>query len=583
MSSQTVTCVQRVLVGCVLFILLPAFPVGGEPVLNFSDLTSGPRSGNSDSSQGQPPDQDGAIVSVWGTGLGTRQGTSKVTVNNAPASHVYFWGDAKPPYSPADLSVRHSMQVVIFQVSHLAADGAGSISITMDGAVSNPLPFVVRPAAIRFVSPQGDNEGGDGGWSKPWRSISRAIDQMKAGDITYVLDGFTQARETDYNAAVNLSLNGTPDKPAALIAYPGATVSIGGDSAKRALGHFRSGYGYTHDWTLAKFNLCANENAVDMGSGFRAVGNHVTAPTANAPEGAIAAQGNNLAVLGNEITEVGKPGASKLTHPIYISSARSSSGNRLPAESNREIAWNYLHDNNANRAINIYSEGASTAYMSGHKVHDNFIVNQVGGGMLLGQYMTGENWVYNNVIANAGLGPEPAGGDAQGHIGVEIEPGIEGGPATTLYFCNNTIYACGWQGAAWGAQGFGHVSFGRIGLYSLLFANNIICSTGTPYLAKRDGAPSPNGGHNLWFGAGQPPTWDKDALNADPRFAGVARLDFHLLPNSPAIGAGIDIRPTIFRDFENVPRPADRAFDLGAYQFPAVSPAASRPSRGAGR
>ena len=78
-----------------------------------------------------------------------------------------------------------------------------------------------------------------------------------------------------------------------------------------------------------------------------------------------------------------------------------------PLESNREIAWNYLH-NNAIRGINIYSEQASTAFMTGHKVHDNFILDQVGDGLLIGYYVTGENWVYNNVIARAGLGPTPA-------------------------------------------------------------------------------------------------------------------------------------------------------------------------------
>ena len=155
-------------------------------------------------------------------------------------------------------------------------------------------------------------------------------------------------------------------------------------------------------------------------------------------------------------TDVGKPGADKLYHPIYISSPRISSGPRLPAEAGREIAWNYIHDNNANVGINVYSEGSSTAYMSGHRIHDNFIIDQKGEGMLLGSYMTGENWVYNNVIARAGLGPEPTEGDrAMNHIGVQFALGAPGAPPTTLHFYNNTIYGCGWSGATWGPSANG--------------------------------------------------------------------------------------------------------------------------------
>lgn len=35
-----------------------------------------------------------------------------------------------------------------------------------------------------------------------------------------------------------------------------------------------------------------------------------------------------------------------------------------------------IHDNPANRGINIYSEQSSTAYMTGHKVHDNIICSK---------------------------------------------------------------------------------------------------------------------------------------------------------------------------------------------------------------
>jgi hypothetical protein len=133
--------------------------------------------------------------------------------------------------------------------------------------------------------------------------------------------------------------------------------------------------------------------------------------------------------------------------------------------------------------------------MSGHRVHDNFIIDQKGEGMLLGQYMTGENWVYNNVIARAGLGPERTDGiRGMNHIGVQIDMGIRGGPPTTLYFNNNTIFGCGWSGAARGPAANGAIAFDNLGQYKLVFARNLIVSTGQPFLAVRQQAPAPLSG-----------------------------------------------------------------------------------------
>src|SRR5215470_3222809 len=44
------------------------------PVLYFTDLAGGPRSGNGDTSKGQSAKQNGALVTVWGANLGTSRG-----------------------------------------------------------------------------------------------------------------------------------------------------------------------------------------------------------------------------------------------------------------------------------------------------------------------------------------------------------------------------------------------------------------------------------------------------------------------------------------------------------------------------
>src|SRR5690349_17437592 len=47
-------------------------PSAIAPVLFFSNVTSGPNTGNGDASLGQIPGQDGALVTIWGAHLGTK-------------------------------------------------------------------------------------------------------------------------------------------------------------------------------------------------------------------------------------------------------------------------------------------------------------------------------------------------------------------------------------------------------------------------------------------------------------------------------------------------------------------------------
>ena len=168
---------------------LPALDLAAGPVLNFSDFTVGPKTGNTDISLGQVSGQDGAIVTVWGTGLGSAQGSSQISLGGVPATNVYYWGNAVAPYSPADMYSAQGMQEVIFQVSHLAADGLGSIAVNVGGATSNTLPFTVGAGTIRFVSTAGNDTTATGAWTSPYRTIQKAVAAMTPGSITYVENG----------------------------------------------------------------------------------------------------------------------------------------------------------------------------------------------------------------------------------------------------------------------------------------------------------------------------------------------------------------------------------------------------------
>jgi len=549
----------------VVMILLLCQSLFSAPILCFSDLAGGPKTGNTDVSLGQTSSADGAVVTVWGKNLGASQGTSKIFVNGIEA-RVYSWKNAT---GPADLYTRHNMQMIEFQVSGSTPDNGAGITVAVNGVTSNALPFAIRPAHIFFVKTTGNDTTGDGTWSRPWKTMPKGVAGMDTGGIVYVCDGESATTEDSYGGAVNLDRHGSDAQPFSIIAYPGAQVFVGDSSLRFGFGHWESGYGYTDHWNVAKFHITSGEISIPVSTGSRLAGNYITAPTASAAEGTVEADGDNVFILGNEITKAGKYGCSKLYHPLYVSSPRTGSGPRYTTQQNREIAYNYFHDNNAIRGINIYSEQAYTAFMTHHKVHDNFIMDQVSDAMLIGYYTVGENWIYNNIIVKAGLGPDPDPGEssASTHYGVQIDAGHED-TSTVIYFYNNTIYGCGWSGTSNGPGASGNVCITDLSRYTLHFNNNIICSTGEPYVAgwSDNDLTAVAGGNNLWFGKGAAPSWDAAPVNSDPKFADTAKADMHLTQGSPALNAGRDVSSVVAVDFDGVARPVGPAFDIGAYE-----------------
>ena len=131
------------------------------PILNFSDLINGPKSGLGDGLG------EGAIVTIWGNNLGSSQGTSKVYFkdsNNSihEAAHVYYWknADGQLPGGPSDLYTSHKMQEIAFSIPSAVADGAGKIYVEVEGVNSTELDFYARSdGIIRFVKAGGVDSG----------------------------------------------------------------------------------------------------------------------------------------------------------------------------------------------------------------------------------------------------------------------------------------------------------------------------------------------------------------------------------------------------------------------------------------
>ena len=183
------------------------------PVLFFSDITSGPNTGGENG--------NGAYVTIYGNYFGASQGASTATAGGGVMVNCKIWGAAWLWY-----------QKIACQLGPNAA--SGSLVVTVNGLSSNPLPFTVASGNIYFVSTTG-SDSNPGSFASPWATLLNARNVMQPGDITYAMNGVSQPGDdgTGWDSAFLLSGGGQGNwcsasgPPRALVAYPGATATIG--------------------------------------------------------------------------------------------------------------------------------------------------------------------------------------------------------------------------------------------------------------------------------------------------------------------------------------------------------------------
>ncbi len=570
------------------FLLASPGLLAQAPVLFFSDITSGPNTGGENG--------NGAYVTVYGNYFGTAQGASTATAGGGVMVNCKVWGAAWLWY-----------QKVTCQLGPDAS--SGNLVVTVGGQASNPLPFTVAPGNIYFVSTSGSDRN-SGAFTSPWSTLLKARDAMQPGDITYAMNGVAQSTDdgSGWDAALLLSGGGQGNwcsasgPPRALVAYPGATVTIGNSSGGLPDYGLRTS-DCQGNYVLAGISFRGQAPAqAGSGANYRFVAGDFTCPyTQGAGGGACfqTSQAGTVDFYGNHVYNAGASNASALFQAVYFST-----------DSNYiDMGWNLVEHVHGCRGVQVHSSplgSGGSGDPTGHdqysiSIHDNTIHDTQCDGIIVDTVdpSQGPVSVYNNVIYNAGQGPNNP--EATGGWNcVNVPGGTENGPygSGTVEVFNNTLFACGtFATPPYGSDNNGIAENGdepkgapAIYVHS---RNNLIDAvttsqypSGVPYFvvwnpatggmcANSQVCPWLFGTNNLLWGAGAPVTDLTEILasvNADPRVVSTALPDLHLTSGSPAIQAGSLIGGIAVygvnntgRDHDGLLRPPTPA--IGAYEL----------------
>ena len=582
------------------------------PVLNFTDLVSGPDTGLGDGKG------SGTIVTVWGQHLGSSQGESEIVVKDSSGTertpHIYYWkiADGQLPGGPADLHSSHRMQEIAISIPD-GNDGPVEIIVKTNDGISNALPFTVRAGSIYHTKPGGDNTNGDGSFNNPWEFSNGGAasnhfpkapgnERLTKGSIVYshgVQEPASSTSGIEYGFFLR-ALHGTASEQIAFATYPGTSSKI--EAGMRGLKGYLSEaivlskytvlVGYIDEPApgapyLPPDNTNSNFNIFTTSDG-RYIGNYLaerTGKCANGYHGAITSNGmsgSNVKVYGNQIVDWGCDQTSHFAHTTYMSK-RSADGS--PATPAWEFGWNYLKDNKAKHGIHFYDESTASGQdcddVTGTlSAHDNVIINQKGSGVSIRAVDTDGSapcWtagvdIYNNILVNVGLGPLAEPGNGTSPQGIIVGQGTSGDHR----IFNNLIY--GFSDADSRAHGtpiaISATFKPEAGSPNITITNNIVYSTEDQPFYNGD---TPLGGQNIWHYTGGTaskalvPSWGQNQSTANP-LINLTGLIFATDDNSPVNNNGVsalknrdiygykrdvgnDIGPMIHTDFLKAPNP----------------------------
>ncbi len=514
-------------------------PAPPPPHIFFTDLISGPAVGGQN---GQ-----GAFVTIYGAGFGQNRLASSVSIGKGSAAAYPVWTDTR---ITAQIGARASSGNIVVHV-------AGS-------ADTNGVPFTVRAGRIYFVAVRGKDTAA-GSYVSPWKTLVHAKSRLRPGDIAYAMNGVQQSSLDAYDSSFSIQTSGRPGAPLALVAYPGATVTLGSIQGPAMAARTPNIDRASDHWVLAGLTFRGAQEGLDLTASrdWRIIGNDFSCPNGFGPTGCIeTSQANNIEFLGNTVHDIAKPRTTKTYHAVYFST-----------DSNHiDVGWNTIARVRGCRGLQFHSspidKGTGRNQYDLH-VHDNVIHDTVCDGINFATVDPSRGVVeaYNNLIYNTGSGPDPQDGEAN-YSCIYIQGGAEYGAAGsgTIDIYNNTLYNCGGRNNT--DSGALATSAGSPRQFVRLRNNIIVQRPGEAYLSPNSSGVQLTGENNIFWGSPEalPPLRRKlqNVLDRDPLLVNPAGAEFTLQQGSPALDAGT---PTSLQyDIRGLPRPTNGRPDLGAYQ-----------------
>ncbi len=549
------------------------------PRIFYSDLDSGPNTGGENN--------NGVYVTIYGHGFGSSQGSSMVTIGGgAPAQYKVWCGSCWGGASGTEYDK------VTVQLGASAA--SGNIVLTTSAGASNGIPFTVRSGNIYFVSNSGSDSAA-GSFTAPWATITHAINTISAGDTIYVENGVT-VTTTDPNAIggftpclqINQNISGSNGNPKALLAYPGAAVTIGEDSSSSPCGDggglqiinlSNSTSTPVSDWVIVGLKVLGGNNAaIGIQGGL--------------PAGAVRVRLiNDEATCTYENDEAGCESNFNATGTTWYGQNLHNVSTNLPPGTVTALQQGfYLGDESFSfdfewntiayvAACRGFQQNSSTAGDTSYSViiANNFIHDTACDGIVYVNMDASQGTgisIYNNVLYNVGIGPPPPDGGAFNGMNLQTWSVTNSGRANVF---NNTFYNCGTIGSAGSNACFLYYAPNGVGLVN--FSNNVVDSpnNSSPYFGvlSADGSDCTStctnvgGRDNLVFGQGAAPLFAALAstTQANPLFVNASAGNFHLSVGSPAATGGTPTSQTT--DLDGVPLPQGSGYPIGAFALPA--------------
>jgi hypothetical protein len=396
------------------------------------------------------------------------------------------------------------------------------------------------PLRTFYVDPAG-NDGAAGSNTQPWRTLQKAANTVRAGDLVIVRAG--------RYAGLYLTASGTATDPITFHGEPGAIVDTQNPTTQDGINLEGASYVIVEGFTVTGVPR----------AGIRSVVNHHVIIRGNTGDlngrwGILTGFSDDILIENNVMSR------SQAEHGIYVSN----SGDRPVIRKNVVFG---------NRANGIHMNGdvsqGGDGIISGALVEDNTIFdNGLGGGSGINCDGVQSSLFRNNLLYS---------NHASGISLYQIDAAQ---PARDNQVLNNTIVMA--SDARW-AINIQNASTGNVLRNNILFNQQsfrgsvAISADSLPGFVSdanvvMDRFSIDGGDTRIGVAAWRAATGqDQSSLIAVPAalFVNFAGNDYHLSATSPARDAGVTLA-TVADDLEGAPRPQGPASDIGAYEFPAA-------------